>query len=336
MSFTSIGDLARTFQFRRESAEVKSNLAKLTSEMTTGRRSNILEYVGGDFSYLASIERGIEKNQSYLNIIAEQRLEISTIQSVLTEIQGHAESVSSSMMGLPELSDLNLVKFAGKDAENRFASVIGGLNTQIGGRSIFSGQSTDMPALINSDSILSAIEAEVSASGASSPDAIEDVIESWFSDGTGYDLIAYTGSSQEITGVKISDTETTLSRPTALDSSVKNTLAGLSMAALLGRGLLNSNPEGALEFAERAGLKIRNAETGIVELRAQIGGVENQLDRTAIEVRTEADSLEGARSQILEADPFETAIKLQSAESQLQTIYTLTSRLADLSLARYL
>ena len=50
----------------------------------------------------------------------------------------------------------------------------------------------------------------------------------------------------------------------------------------------------------------------------------------------ETSALEIARTDILAIDPYRTATELQSTETRLETLYTLTARLSRLSLSEYL
>ncbi|MCK5644400.1 MAG: flagellar biosynthesis protein FlgL, partial [Gammaproteobacteria bacterium] len=58
----------------------------------------------------------------------------------------------------------------------------------------------------------------------------------------------------------------------------------------------------------------------------------------AEKVRNQAMSVvfELEHSAILSADPYETVTKLEALQGQLQTIYTVTARLSNLSLTNFL
>jgi len=61
-----------------------------------------------------------------------------------------------------------------------------------------------------------------------------------------------------------------------------------------------------------------------------------RIDTATTRNTSEATALGIARAGLVQLDPYETATRLQHAETQLQLIYTLTARMSRLSLADYL
>ena len=61
-----------------------------------------------------------------------------------------------------------------------------------------------------------------------------------------------------------------------------------------------------------------------------------RLDRIATRNAAEVTSLTMAKNTLLEADPFEAATKLEEAQFQLQSLYTVTVRSSELSLVNFL
>ena len=49
MNYTSIGDLAMTFQSRRQNNQIKSDLQRLTMELASGKKSDSSTYRLGHF-----------------------------------------------------------------------------------------------------------------------------------------------------------------------------------------------------------------------------------------------------------------------------------------------
>ena len=59
MTQLTIGDLAQSFQFRRQSGQLSNELSRLAQELTTGRTANVRAALRGDTAGLAAIERSI-------------------------------------------------------------------------------------------------------------------------------------------------------------------------------------------------------------------------------------------------------------------------------------
>ncbi len=108
------------------------------------------------------------------------------------------------------------------------------------------------------------------------------------------------------------------------------------MAALLNRGILAGQSAGRQDLARRAGLNLLENKTDLTNVAARLGVLEAQIDTAATRNSNEASALQIARSGITEADPYETATRLDETEAQLERIYALTARLSRLSLLDYL
>lgn len=335
MSTISIGDLAQSFQLRRDNARLKETLTRLTGELSSGVTDNILARVRGNFGPLSGIERGMARAASYSAVIGEHRLMVSAMQESLSRLRGLAE-ISGALLTARDSGDPVLVRNAGQDALVRLSSALGTLNTTVGGRAIISGVDTDRAAVTDLETIMASLEAEISIAGATTADDVVTTVTGWFTAGGGYDTIGYTGGAAATVGTRLSDSEVADPATTAQDEAVRRYLAAMSLGGLLGRDLLAGDPAEQGRLARLAGMAILVAENGLVDLQADLGSAEGQIERADVEVRTETDALAIARAEIVGVDPYETAVDLEAAESQLQLLYAVTARLSTLSLAEYL
>jgi flagellar hook-associated protein 3 FlgL len=123
---------------------------------------------------------------------------------------------------------------------------------------------------------------------------------------------------------------------TALDPTLVETLEGLALAALVADGTLPGDAPGRALLARTAGSLLLGANTDLSSLRARVGTVEAQIADSADRNAAESTALKIARTGIIAADPYETATALEGVRTQIETLYTLTARLARLSLADFL
>ena len=65
MTLTSIGDLATQLIIRNRNTALRSELQTLTDELSTGVTHDVHARVGGDYSYLAQIDRDLERLEGY-------------------------------------------------------------------------------------------------------------------------------------------------------------------------------------------------------------------------------------------------------------------------------
>lgn len=335
MNVPSVGDLSKNLQLRRDTGRIKTDLARLTNELSSGIDSNLVNRFKGNFGPLAGVERGLARSESFLVVIAERQLVFSSQQVSITNLRALGD-VSTSLLIAPDTSDPTLVESAGQDALSRFSSAIANLNAQSGGRSIFAGTTTDRPAVADAEVIFDEIEAEIALVGAVTADAIASIVSDWFAIGGGYDTLGYIGGAAEQSGPRISEGEISPSSPTADEDAFRAFLSGLATGALLGRGVLATEPQEQGRLARISSLRLFEADASLVNLQARIGTSEAQIERARSEVLAESGSLQLARIELIGIDPYETAVELQSAETQLQTLYSITARLSGLSLTSYL
>ena len=85
-----------------------------------------------------------------------------------------------------------------------------------------------------------------------------------------------------------------------------------------------------------AGSQMLAAKEGILDLRATVGSQQETVERAKAQRVSEHDTLDLARSKIMATDPLEAASAYQALEVQLESIYTVTSRLANLRFANFM
>lgn len=335
MTFNSVGDLALSFQLRRQNSILKADLNRYSQELSSGVSSDIGGKLGGNYNALAGIERGIKIADSFSVGISEKRLELKVAQQSLNNLSTLGQ-ISGTLLTVQDATDNTLVKNAGNDALARFVSTIQTLNSQVGGKTIFAGVATDGPAIIDAETILLAIETEIAASGATTAIAVANVVDNWFDSGGGFDLTGYLGANAATAGIRLSASEVAPSPPTAEDDAIRSFLSAMAKGALLARDTqsLSSVEQGKL--ARMSGESLVSADSEIIDLRASIGLSEAQVERASVEVATELQALEIAKSELVSVDPFETAVKFENAQTQLETLYSVTAKLSRLSLANYL
>ena len=166
-------------------------------------------------------------------------------------------------------------------------------------------------------------------------DMVEAAIDAWFAAPGGYEGAVYLGG-QPLAGVPVSAGESVALDITANDPAMRITLKGLAMATLVDRGIFPGQTGLQKDLAQRAGEVLLAGETDRAYLAARLGGMQSQIDLAQTRNESEASALGMARVGMVEIDPYETATRLQDAETQLELIYTLTARISRLSLADYL
>ncbi|WP_417256188.1 flagellin [Celeribacter halophilus] len=335
MSVISFGDMATSIRNMRVTTQTKLDLEKYGSEVASGEKYDLSASVSGDFSPLASIERSLRTLQSYDLAIKEADLFATTVQSSLGSISEHVEELSSVLLTASTNGDATSVSVAGTDARTRFDAVVSTLNTRIGNRSLFSGAATGETALISADEMMNDLVAAVA--GSTSYSDVEAIVDDWFmSSSGGFEMIAYQGSDTALSPFALGEHETVRVDFSANDASIRETLKGLALAALVDEGVLEGSVSEQSSLLQSAGETLMGVQAGLADLRAQVGAAEARIEEASLSNSAMTFSYETAKSEIVSADAYESASMLTQTETQLQLIYTLTARMSRLSLSDYI
>ena len=207
------------------------------------------------------------------------------------------------------------------------------LNTRMGAKSLFSGMATDRSAVVDSTVMMAALDTAIA--GALSSADVETALDDWFSDPAGFAAVVYQGGDA-LAAVPIGRDQTARIDVTALDPAIVATIKGLAMASLLAHGALAGSAVARADLAQRAGESLASSQTGMAELEARLGTVEASIVNAGVQNDAEKSALETARLGLLSVDPYETAARLQEAQTQLETLFSITARMSRLSLVNYL
>lgn len=336
MQISSLSDLARSLYLRRDNAQLKTDMFEATRELSTGQHANLVTHLSGDLGPLADIERSLKTTESFLVAISEQRLRADTAQDALGSIRDVLSQAAGPLLLVQEASDAGLIQNAGVDALARFSSVVGTLNTSVGGASLFAGIASDRPALASADTILSELVSEISAAGATTAQSVGAVVDAWFAPGGGYETVGYTGGARPADGVLIAEGAVAQPLQTAQAAEIREALSSLALAALIGRGVLDASPDEQATLARDSGLRLIQVDESIVRLQADLGTQQSRISFSEAENRARLESLEMHRAELVGVDPFDAATRVQETQAQLESLYAMTARISRLSLTEYL
>lgn len=337
MNFTSIGDLAMGLQMRHQNTQLKEHLTRLSTEVISGVQQDIGKAVSGDFMALSGIERGLRTLEAYKLSAAEAALFTGTLQTALGRVAEMGAGLGVPLLAAATTANPVQVDTLANSAREQLGAMVGALNLRVADRYALSGTATDTPPLANAETILSALQGAVA--GAATVEDIVDAVTDWFdapAGGGGFLDVAYQGASEDLSPFLLGDGESADIALTAADPRLRAAMSGVALAALLDGGLMAGNVEGRGKIAEQAGTMILNAEPGLTALRAELGTAEARIDEAATRNSAEAAALQIARNTLIGADPYKSAADLEAVQTQLETLYTLTARVAQLSLADYL
>lgn len=335
MKMSNVGDLAQSMLLRRDTARVKTDLNRLSIEMTSQRISDLNTALKGQFGPLAGIGRSLALAEAHIGSNATAARFAEGQQIALGSVHDLVQEAGPAYLEASNPGrEVQRSVIAGQ-ASQQFRQALAILNTQIGNKALFGGAALDGPVIADAETILS--DLEVALTGAVGPADALAVVQDWFdAPGGGFESVAYRGASAPMTGIVIGEGETALIETTAADGAVRDALRGLALGALLDRGLFAGDGFAQQAIMQSGGETLIGASDGLTVRRAEIGFTEGRIESARIRSETEINALRTARAALTEVDPFETALRLQEVQLQLETIYAVTARVSYMSLAQVL
>ncbi len=331
----SIGDLSRGLSLQLRQGAIKSDLSRLTEELTTGIKTDPAKDMKGDLAPLLQTQRELNLLQAFAVTNTQARLGADATQQVLGDIQALTERLGVDTLKA-DLSSANTARAAiSSSAREVFSTVVSRLNSAQAGRSLFAGTATDRGALISADDIVA--DVKTALAGATTASDIEARLDDWFlAPGGAFETTAYTGAATDAAPHRLSDGESVSLAIRADDAVFRGLMKNTLMAQLATDADLGLSASVQTALLRNAGNALIDAQTGLTDMRASVGAVQERIamaeDRNS---QLQAD-LRLSRNALMAADPYETATRLEQVQSQLEALYTVTARNSRLSLVDYL
>ncbi|WP_376875773.1 flagellin [Albirhodobacter sp. R86504] len=336
MNFVSVGDMAQMFRLQRQNVSIKAEMGRLTQELTTGRAADVGAALKGDFTALAGIDRSLKTLESYKFVSQEASTLSANMQAVTQTISDITSDFGAALLTAGSSLSESMIDVVGLSANEKFESAVAAFNTNTAGRFLFSGKSTDTAPLADPQIILSAIGSAIAGETTSS--GVLSQVDAWFdapAGSGGYLDVAYRGG-EAFEPFKLAEGETASLSVTGADPDVRQVLKSLAIGALLSEGLFAGETDKRAFIANAAGAALISSASSVSNIGASIGTAQERIESVATRNSAETAALTLARAEMIAVDEYDSATALQALETQMTTLYTLTARLANLSLTDYM
>ena len=333
MANLTLGDMAHSFLLRKQSIALQVEVQRLSAEVATGRSPDTAGAVRGDLVPLSAIETSLRRLEGYKAATADAELYASAMQQTLGTLDSLSEDLSVTLLEAGRGGQTRMLGNAGVEAASRLDAALTALNVQVGGRTLFAGEAVQGSAILDSDALLGLLDGVVA--GASTGDEVADRVAAWFADPAGYSAQAYLGGAPA-GEVPVSQTRNIRLDITAADPAIRSTIEGLALAALMTRGSIPQDEGARKVIAARAGDTLLAVKTPRTDLAARLGMTEARIAEAKTDNDSEKSAMQLARSALLDVDPYEASTRLEATETQIETLYAVTARLARLSLVDFL
>lgn len=338
MNVNGASDLARMQTLQRQAFATRTALDRAATELTTGQKASRYEATGGNLTRLFALERALDRNKVFQDNARLTELRLDVTQEALGRILKPTEALAIDLSTAVGLGDLGVARMHASAARRVFADTLATLNTQVAGQSLFAGTATDRPALAASDAILAEVDALVAgaADAAGAIAAVEEYFRAEPAPAGAFFSNGYLGAADDLTPVEIGEGVRLDYGLRANAEPLVAVLRAQAMAAAVTPASFGGDVAFQMTVLAEAGRQMIGAKEGMLDLRAAVGLSQNAVERAQAERVSERDTLSLARARIVAVDPLEAASNYQSLEVQLESIFTVTSRLANLRFTNFL
>ena len=323
MAIVSIGDMSQHFMSLRNGGAIKSDLARLGQELSTGRATDVTAKLGGDTRALTGISHSLSLIDAFSQATREASQSLGGIQSILSRIDGTRSQLADDLLLTTRHSPTPQIAEAAQNARHGFSDIVSAINHRIDGAAI-----ADHEVMI--------AEIMTAVAGETDPQLITQTINNWFDDPVaGFSATGYLGNNEDVSK-RIGFDRSVTTEVNASDPGIRNILRFAAIGAVAHERAGDLDPASRATLLQTAAVGFLGAAQDIAQLQSRIGYVEGAVAENTASLSAEKTSLSIALNDLQSADPFETATRLEATQRQLELHFTTTARLSRLSLADYL
>lgn len=334
MLASGFGDLATNYLKTLSNTRVKGEIVRLSQELASGHKSDLRTVTGTQLASLSNIESALTRLDAYRFSASEAAMFVETAQLSLGQVQDLTTGLAPDLITAANAGVEPGISAIATQARSNLNAVVANLNVGIAGRAVFSGSATDGSALPSVSDILDQVS--IAISGQTNAADVATAVDAWFGSGGGFEVNSYQGATDDLADFRLADGEGIGFGIRADDDRLRDVLKGFVLASLVAEDALSGSNRERAELLQLAGETLLSSQSGLSAIRSEVGETEAAIQDISTRNSAEVAALEIARSDLVSADPFKTATRLQSAETQLETIYAITARLSRLSLVNYL
>ena len=318
-------------------SNAQTEITKLQTEAVTGTYADVGLELGTRTSTSVDYNRESSRLQSIMdsNSIAEQRMDAS--QLAMENMSASAQTLLNSVIALSGNTDASSLSVAKTTAMSTLENFVSYSNTSVNGEFLFSGINTDVQTL--SDTFITDITDDFNAAFSTQfPDpssVTADDMKAFLADyQDGLDWSSWTGASETTMSSRVSTSETVSTSTTANSDGFKN----LVLASVISSQLVNSglNASALAVVNDTTTSLAGSAISGIDTQRAQIGLSQERVEKANTYMSAQKTIIDTQLNNLVGVDTYEASTRLTTLLNQVETSYTITSKIQGLSLVNYL
>ncbi|PSJ60703.1 flagellar hook-associated family protein [Pseudaminobacter soli (ex Li et al. 2025)] len=347
MKASSVSTAAISEAMRYSLMKTQASLVNAQKEQSTGFYADKGLVLGARSSQSVTFNRELERMKGIIDSNATASTRLSGTQAAISGIEDAAKTFLSALT-IPATSDSS-ASTTQKIAKETLATMATLLNSSANGEYLFAGINTDVKPIGDfsdpSSAGVTAFEsafvahfgfstsdpAAASITATDMDDFITNVVEPQF---LGGGWSNWSNASDQAISSRISLSETTDTSVSANNSGVqKLAMAGVMMEQLLG-GNLNEDVRRSL--TQRAFAIVSDAVIDFGNLRSTTGLLEKRVSDASDQLELQTGVIEKHILKTEGVDAYEAATRVSDLLSHIETAYSITARIQQLSLLKFL
>jgi flagellar hook-associated protein 3 FlgL len=328
--------------------QAQNQMTTATMEATTGIYADIGVSLGGNTAKSVDFTREIDRIASIKlsNSIVSQRMESSQVG--LTKMKDAGDDLVSKLTALQGSQTPGNITVAIQSATSALSAMMDTANTMVNGEYLFSGINTDVQPLTDKTAAVSAdIVAKLNTyattlgkpvdeiTGAEMETFITTQVEPMFSEAAWTDPATgwSKASSQNMTS-RISNSEVVESSTNANSEGMRY----FAMATVLTTALFSQDlsADAMSQVSKSAISYTTTATTGLTTQASQLGLSQERVEAANDALDAQTNIIKNKLVDLQGVDPYEASTLVKTLETQLETAYTIVSKIQQLSLVNYL
>ncbi|MDE1991617.1 MAG: flagellar hook-associated family protein [Rhizobiaceae bacterium] len=353
MKLSFISSAAIQNAMRQTIRESQNEMTDASTEATTGVYADIGVALGSNTSVSVNLTREVSRIDSLLdsNAVANQRL--SSSQTALGDMSSSAQDLLDQLVALRGSADTSSIQLAQQQASATLSNFVSDANTMVNGEYLFAGTNTDVqPVTDNTSAATLAIQSALNTymgalsppvtsssdlTGAQMTDFITTKVEPMFTDDSApapNNWASWSSASDQNMTSRISNSQVVDSSTNANEPGMRYVaLATTVVNALMGQDL---SPDALNAVTDQAISYSRQAIDGINDQTSALGLSQSRVTDANTSLSAQKDIINTNIIDLTGVDPYEASTKVNSLETQLETAYTIISKIQQLSLVNYL
>jgi len=324
---------------------MQTQLANAELELSTGKDANVNLTLGAT----AGQDISLQQQQTYMQTLTTNNntaaTRLSTTQNTLSNIQSTAQTFLDSL--IQNQGSQSSASTLQSSANTSLQSLISNLNSTLNGDYVFAGTNTANAPITdyfasgsaNSTAVTSAINTQFgnppdfsTTTGTQMSSFLTGTFAGLFT-GSNWNSDWSSASNQTLTS-QISTSDSQSTSVSANQTAFQQLAEAYTMVSSLGNQKLSSDAYNSV--MTQAQSLVSNAISGLTSIQSDVGVVQSSITNSNTQMSAQMTILSTQVDNLESADAYDAATKVNNLQTQIETAYSLTNQLKQLSLVNYI